>query len=119
MESEVLTIGQVSEKYGIPTLRIRYFCKHGLVLHVRRNSRRERIFNLAQCELIGILYHLYECGLSVKELKKYVRADTIGQKAILVTHLHQLREEIKILSKNADYLSQCEEVLDEKIGQNA
>lgn len=119
MESEVLTIGQVSEQYGVPVRRIRYFCNRGFILGVKRDSRRHRTFTTAQCELLYALFRLGECGLSTPELKAYAKSSALQRKAMIVTLLHQLREKVKILNEDIDFLTQKEEFFEEILRENS
>lgn len=116
---EIITIRQAANQLGISPQTIRRFCNHGLLYHVRRTRAGYRIFTPAQVDEIDLAVNLHACGMSLTEIKKYLRLARSGvstassRKLLLQTKKRQLWQELSALQKNIDFIERQEELIDE------
>lgn len=65
------TIGQVSERFGLPISTLRYYDKQGLFPHLERASGI-RMFGDRELETIRLIECLKRSGLGMKEIKQFI-----------------------------------------------
>ncbi len=65
------TISETADMLQVPVVTIRHFCNRGLVPHVRRNAKHQRIFEPWQIDLLQILVGMKQAGFRPRELRRY------------------------------------------------
>lgn len=98
----MLTVKQISKKFGLTPHAIRYYTDKGLIPTVLRDKNNNRVFDEDSFEWITTIIHLKKCGMTIDDIKKYVDLCLIGDST--------LEERYVYLSKYRDYsLKQLEE----------
>ena len=76
------SIGEVSEIVGITKHTIRYYTDLGLVPNLKRDKNNIRVFDEDSLNwLIGVT-RLKNCGMSIKDIKKYNELCLLGDSTI-------------------------------------
>lgn len=102
---ELLTIGEVAERAGVPASTIRYYERRGLVVPDGRQSgqRRYRPGTLRRLVFIGMLQ---DAGLALDDIDGILGAATAAEwKAIARRRLDLLDEEIARLQHSREVLA--------------
>ena len=68
-----LMMMQACEETGMTYQGLKFYCNEGLVPNVKRDGRNRRIFDERDLAWIKGLSCLRECGMSIGEMKKYLR----------------------------------------------
>ncbi len=76
------TIGEVAKKTGVPASTLRYYDKEGLLPFVERSGGGIRVFGESDIEWLRILECLKKSGLSLSEIKDYIRMMNEGDETI-------------------------------------
>lgn len=71
------TIGQVSEKFGLPVSTLRYYDKEGLFPNIKRESGIRK-FDEKEIETLRIIECLKKSGLEIKDIKQFMQWCTQG-----------------------------------------
>ncbi len=117
-------ISEISQNLGCSAQSIRRLCNMGLIPHVKRGIKRERLFTDEQAELIDILLGMKACGFRTKDLRHFSRLYRQGPSmaatrlAILTTRKHQLQQEIKDRQTAIDFIERQEEIYQDNIDNN-
>lgn len=104
------TIGEVSEKFGLPVSTLRYYDKQGLFPAMERKSGI-RQFGEREVETIRIIECLKQSGLEIKDIKHYMDlceqgASTYAQRKELFEKQRRCVEaEIERLNRVSDMLT--------------
>lgn len=61
---------------------LKFYCNEGLIPNVKRDKNNYRIFNENDIKWINSLSCLKKCGMSIKEMKKYLDLCLVGEKSI-------------------------------------
>ena len=69
----IYTMMQVCEETGMTYQGLKFYCNEGLVPNVKRDGRNRRVFDEHDLAWIKGLSCLRECGMSIGEMKKYLR----------------------------------------------
>ena len=64
---------QACAETGMTYQGLKFYCNEGLVPNVKRDGRNRRIFDERDLAWIKGLSCLRECGMSIGEMKKYLR----------------------------------------------
>lgn len=113
--NQTKTILEVANLLQIPRNTVRNFCNRGLVPHVRRDAKHQRIFEPWQVDLLGILINMRQAGFRSRELKRYSALYRQGSKtsaerlAMLTTRKRQLWQEIADRQAAIDFIERWEE----------
>jgi DNA-binding transcriptional MerR regulator len=103
--TELLTIGEMSQRAGVPTSTIRYYERRDLILPDARQSgqRRYRMETLRRLVFVGMLQ---DAGLSLDDIRGILCAATIDQwKALAQRRLDALDQDIARLSHSREILA--------------
>lgn len=73
---------QVSKQVDVPYERLKYYCKEGLVPNVKRDKNNYRVFDDRDVAWIKSLLCLKRCGMSIKEIRRYMELCMQGQSTI-------------------------------------
>lgn len=69
------TISEVSQKIGVPISTIRYYDKHHLIPHLKRDENNQRRFSDENVYMLLMVIGLKEIGVKLKDIAAYVKAD--------------------------------------------
>lgn len=76
------TMKEACEKTGITYETLRFYCDEGLVPDVKRDKNNYRNFTEKNLAWINGLQCLKKCGMSIKDMKKYLELCLEGEKSI-------------------------------------
>ena len=110
---------EVCEQIGMNYETLKYYCKEGLVPHVKRDKNNYRTFDENNIAWLKGLQCLRKCGMSMKDMKKYMNyclegPSTIPQrkqmlketKENLLKRLAEIHESIDYIDYKQDYYDQ-------------
>lgn len=110
---------EVCEQIGMNYETLKYYCKEGLVPHVQRDKNNYRTFDEKNIAWLKGLQCLRKCGMSIKDMKKYMNyclegPSTIPQrkqmlketKENLLLKLQDIHESIDYIDYKQDYYDQ-------------
>lgn len=105
------TIGDVSEKTGLPAPTLRYYDKEGLLPFVNRGNGGIRKFQDTDLEWLRLIECLKASGLQIKDIKRYIdlfiQGDTTIQerRKMFYDQKECVEEDIKALQNTLDMLT--------------
>lgn len=103
------TIGQVSERFGLPISTLRYYDKQGLFPEMKRTSGI-RQFSDRELETLRVIECLKKSGLEIKDIKQFMDWCTEGpssypqRKALFENQRKTVEAEIEHLNKVLDMI---------------
>lgn len=119
------TMKQVCKKLGMTYETLRFYCDEGLVHNVKRDKNNYRSFDEKNLNWLESLQYLKRCGMSIKDMKKYMnlclqgassinerKAILNAQKEILLTRINEIQESISYIDGKQAYF---DAILSEKI----
>lgn len=101
---------QACEQTQLSYETLKFYCNQGLVPNVKRDKNNRRIFSEKDIAWIKSLSCLRNCGMSISEMKEYIKLCIIGEstipdrKAILAIKRTALTEQMKQLQECIDYI---------------
>mgnify|MGYP004532508265 CR=1 FL=1 len=110
MEEKLYTMKQVCKQTGLSYDTLKFYCNEGLVPHVKRDKNNYRVFNQRDINWINSLSCLKKCGMSIQEMKEYLKLCLEGRKSIPYRQVvldHKLQDlELKKqeLQKSIDFI---------------
>ncbi len=110
MEEKLYTMKQVCKQTGLSYDTLKFYCNEGLVPHVKRDKNNYRVFDQRDINWINSLSCLKKCGMSIQEMKEYLKLCLEGEKSIPYRQVvldHKLQDlELKKqeLQKSIDYI---------------
>ena len=105
------TIGDVSEKTGLPAPTLRYYDKEGLLPFVNRGNGGIRKFQDTDLEWLRLIECLKASGLQIKDIKRYIDLFLKGDSTIqerrkmFYDQKKCVEEEIKALQNTLNMLT--------------
>lgn len=119
------TMKQACQLTNLPYETLKFYCNEGLIPNIKRDKNNYRIFDERNIRWINNMQCLKRCGMSIKEMKDYLKLCLEGQPTIparmemLAKHRKELLAKINELNENLAYLDYKNEfyqnVLDGKI----
>jgi DNA-binding transcriptional MerR regulator len=88
----LLSIGELSERTGVPTSALRYYDELGLVRPASRVAGRRRYDSSAIAD-VGVVLFLREVGFSLAEIGRFSTARGRSQRAIMEQKLAELTQQ--------------------------
>ena len=90
------SIGEAAKALDIPASTIRYYEKNGLLPHIGRTDGGIRSFTDADLDLLRLIGHLKMSGMSLQEIREFVRLSELGDESIEDRRalVHRRREKI-------------------------
>lgn len=88
------TIGQVSERFGIPISTLRYYDKEGLFPDMQRISGIRK-FSDREIETLHVIECLKKSGLEIKSIKQFMKWCSMGSET------YEMRHELFLKQKEA------------------
>lgn len=110
-----MTIGEVSEKYGITTDTLRYYERIGLIPPVPRKKNGIRDYDEKSCGWVSLVKCMRSAGVQIEPLIEYValvQANTglerrknilLEQREKLLAQVEHLRSTIKLLNYKIEH----------------
>lgn len=68
----VYSIGEVSEKMGIPVSTLRYYDKEGILPLIERSENGRRVFTDKDLIMLNTIECLKNTGMQLKDIKQYI-----------------------------------------------
>ena len=88
----LLSIGELSERTGVPTTTLRYYDELGLVRPAARVAGRRRYAALAIRD-VGVILFFREIGFSLAEIERFIAGDRQCQREMIDHKLAELAEQ--------------------------
>lgn len=106
----MFTMKQACEQTQLSYETLKFYCNQGLVPNVKRDKNNRRIFDEKDIAWIKSINCLKNCGMSISEMKEYIRLCLVGEstiierKAILALKRNSLSEQLKQVQDCIDYI---------------
>ena len=106
----MFSMKQACEQTNLPYETLKFYCNQGLIHNVKRNSNNYRIFDENDIAWINSLNCLRNCGMSISEMKDYIKLCLEGEstiperKEILAIKRQSLLEQQKLIQESIDYI---------------
>ena len=106
----MFSMKQACEQTNLPYETLKFYCNQGLIPNVKRNSNNYRIFDENDIAWINSLNCLRNCGMSISEMKDYIKLCLEGEstiperKEILAIKRQSLLEQQKLIQESIDYI---------------
>ena len=106
----MFSMKQACEQPNLPYETLKFYCNQGLIPNVKRNSNNYRIFDENDIAWINSLNCLRNCGMSISEMKDYIKLCLEGEstiperKEILAIKRQSLLEQQKLIQESIDYI---------------
>lgn len=110
LEIKKYQMKEVCDEVGITYETLKYYCNEGLVPNHERDKNNYRIFDDKDIRWIRGLTKLRECGMSIKDMKKYMELCFEGEssvpdrKKMLDNTREELEREITRVKESLDYI---------------
>lgn len=115
----IYTMTQACKETGMTYQGLKFYCNEGLVPNVKRDGRNRRVFDERDLAWIKGLSCLKDCGMSIKEMKKYLELCLKGtssipeRKDMLDQKRARLAERIAVLKDSIRYIDAKQRFYDE------
>lgn len=113
------TMMQVCKETNMTYQALKYYCNEGLIPNVKRDHNNRRVFDDRDIKWIKDLVCLKKCGMSIQEMKEYLKlclegASTIPQRKEMLTKKQEmLRSSIQELQDSISYIDWKQNFYDE------
>ena len=110
------TMKQVCNQLGMTYETLRFYCDVGLIPNIKRDKNNYRNFDENNLAWIKGLQCLKKCGMSIKDMKRYMNYCFEGlesiskrkkmldfQKEILIDKLSEIQESIDYINRKQEY----------------
>lgn len=114
---------QVCRETNMTYQALKYYCNEGLVPNVKRDSNNRRVFDEHDVKWIKDLVCLKKCGMSIQEMKEYLKLCLQGEstipkrKEMLAKKQEGLRASIKELEDSVAYIDWKQKFYDEVLSE--
>lgn len=115
LQTEKYQMKEVCDQVGITYETLKYYCNAGLVPNHERDENNYRIFDDKDVGWIKGLVKLRDCGMSIKDMKKYMELCYEGESSInerkemLENTRKELEEEIARIKDSLEYIDKKEQ----------
>ena len=115
----IYTMMQACHETGMTYQGLKFYCNEGLVPNVKRDRINRRIFDEHDIAWIKSLQCLRDCGMSIADMKEYMKlcllgADSIPERKIILERRRVLiQNQIDNLKKSIDYIDSKQKFYDE------
>ncbi len=113
------TMREACTKLNMPYETLKFYCKEGLVPNVKRDKNNYRIFDEKNLAWLEGLQCLRNCGMSIKDMRRYMEyclqgPDTIDlRKAMLARTKKELLQKRQQLEQCLDYIDKKQQFYDD------
>ena len=111
-ENNILySMKETCEKTGLTYDALKFYCNEGLIPNVKRNKSNYRVFNDDDINWIKSLTCLKNCGMSIHEMKEYLRLclkgkSTIPERQIILeAKLRELEGKKQEIQESIDFVN--------------
>lgn len=117
----IYTMLQACEITGMTYQGLKFYCNAGLVPNVKRDKNNRRIFDERDIAWIKSLLCLKDCGMSIKDMKKYLELCLEGpssipeRKEILTAKRREIKQNIRELMNSMKFIDRKQKFYDEVI----
>ena len=108
---QLYSMKEACKKTGLTYDALKFYCNKGLVPNVKRDKNNYRVFDDNDIGWIKSLSCLKNCGMSILEMKEYLKLcldgkDTIPERQeILNLKLRELKNKINEIQESIDYIN--------------
>lgn len=101
---------QTCDQTGLTYDTLKFYCNEGLIPNVKRDKNNYRVFNDKDIAWIKSLSCLKNCGMSIIEMKEYLKLCLEGESSIperqkiLDIKLKELNNKISEIQESIDYI---------------
>ena len=101
---------QTCEQTGLTYDTLKFYCNEGLIPNVKRDKNNYRVFNDKDIAWIKSLSCLKNCGMSIIEMKEYLKLCLEGESSIperqkiLDIKLKELNNKINEIQESINYI---------------
>jgi DNA-binding transcriptional MerR regulator len=88
----LLSVGELSERTGVPSTTLRYYDELGLVRPLARAAGRRR-YAASAVRDVGLIVFLREIGFSLTEIGRFMAGERPGRQEIIDRKLAELAEQ--------------------------
>ncbi|MDR2427134.1 MAG: MerR family transcriptional regulator [Endomicrobium sp.] len=102
------TISEIAKKMGLTTYTLRYYDKEGLLPFIDRSEAGIRKFKNEDLEWLAVINCLKETGMSVKEIRQFIKWCLDGEKTfkkrlnLFLEQKKKVKEQMEILNKHME-----------------
>ncbi|WP_133013583.1 MerR family transcriptional regulator [Clostridium cuniculi] len=113
------TMKQACQEVGMTYETLKYYCNEGLVPNVKRDKNNYRVFDENDIEWIRNLTCLKKCGMSIQDMKIYIKLCLEGEssiperKIILDKQKDELLDRINELQECVEYINWKQQFYDD------
>lgn len=113
------TMREVCRETGMAYETLKFYCNEGLVPNVKRGANNYRLFDDRDIAWIRSLTCLKNCGMSLREMKRYIAICLEGEpsiparKEILAQKREALLAEMAALQASVDYIDGKQQFYDD------
>lgn len=110
LQTEKYQMKEVCDEVGITYETLKYYCNEGLVPNHERDSNNYRIFDENDIGWIKGLTKLRDCGMSIKDMKRYMELCYEGEgsieerKEMLEDTRKELEQEIARVNESLNFI---------------
>jgi DNA-binding transcriptional MerR regulator len=87
-----MSIGELSERTGVPTSTLRYYDELGLVRPAGRTAGRRR-YAASAVRDVGVILFFREIGFTLDEIGRFIAGERAGRREIIDRKLAELAEQ--------------------------
>lgn len=115
------TMKQTCQAVGMTYEALKYYCNEGLIPNVKRDKNNYRVFDENDIEWIRNLTFLKKCGMSIQDMKIYIKLCLEGKssiperKIILDKQKDELLDRINELKECVEYINWKQQFYDDVI----
>lgn len=115
------TMKQTCQAVGMTYETLKYYCNEGLIPNVKRDKNNYRVFDENDIEWIRNLTCLKKCGMSIQDMKIYIKLCLEGEssiperKIILDKQKDELLDRINELQECVEYINWKQQFYDDVI----
>ena len=95
----MFSMKQTCKEVGLNYQTLKFYCNQGLVPNVKRDLNNYRVFDEEDIKWIKTLTCLKKCGMSLAEMKEYLRLCKVGDETILQRKEILNKKEKELLSQ--------------------
>ena len=113
------TMKQTCHAVGMTYEALKYYCNEGLIPNVKRDKNNYRVFDENDIEWIRNLTCLKKCGMSIQDMKIYIKLCLEGKssiperKIILDKQKDELLDRINELQECVEYINWKQQFYDD------
>ena len=108
---KLYSMKEACKKTNLTYDTLKFYCNEGLIPNVKRDKNNYRIFDEKDIKWINNLSCLKNCGMSILEMKKYIKLCLEGDSSIpkrqeiLNIKLHELENRKKEIDKAIEFIN--------------